>query len=109
MAAKTSGFSALLAPGLRKVYFDEYKRRPSEYTTMFNILTSERAYEDDYELSMLGGAFPAKPEGTSIEFVDPLTGNTNRYTHTTFGLGFRITEEMFEDDLDCRGLMLATA
>jgi hypothetical protein len=99
MAAKTSGFSSLLAPGLRKVYFDEYKRRPSEYTTLFNILTSERAYEDDYELSMLGGAFPAKPEGTSIEFVDPLTGNTKRYTHTTFGLGFRITEEMYDDDL----------
>jgi hypothetical protein len=99
MTTRTAGFSNLLAPGLRKIYFDEYKRRPSEFTSIFNLLTSERAYEDDYEMSMLGGAMPKKPEGISIEFVDPLTGTTKRYTHSTFGLGFRVTEEMYEDDL----------
>jgi hypothetical protein len=76
-----------------------YKGFPTEYTTLFNILTSTKHYEDDYEMTMLGGAFPKKPEGESIQYVDPVTGTTKRYTHDTFGMGFRVTEEMYEDDL----------
>ena len=34
-----------------------------------------------------------------IEYVDPKSGNTKRYTPGTFGLGFRVTEEMYEDSL----------
>ena len=99
MTTKTANFSNLLAPGLRKVWFDEFKGFPEEYSKVFNMNTTKRHYEDDYEMTMLGGSFPAKPEGESIQYVDPKTGSTVRYTPATFGMGFRVTEEMYEDDL----------
>lgn len=99
MTTRTSGFSNLLAPGLRKIYFDRHKQYPTEYDKYMRVDTMDSAYVDDYELSMLGGAFPAKTEGASIQYVDPLTGSTKRYTASPFGLGFRITHEMYKDDL----------
>jgi hypothetical protein len=41
----------------------------------------------------------SKPEGVSITFDDPIQGNKVRYTHASYGLGFRITREMWDDDL----------
>lgn len=99
MTTRTGNFSALLAPGLRKVFFDTYKALPTEYDKIFNVHTSNRNYEDDYEMTMLGGTFPRKAEGVSITYVDPKSGNTKRYTHTSFGMGFRVTREMYDDDL----------
>jgi phage major head subunit gpT-like protein len=99
MTTRTGNFSYLLAPGLRKVFFDQYKALPSEYDHIFNINTSTRNYEDDLEITMLGGTFPSKDEGVSITYVDPKQGNTKRYTHKSFGMGFRVTHEMWSDDL----------
>jgi len=99
MATRTGNFSNLLAPGLRRIWMDNFKARPTEYDKIFNVDKIDRAYVDDYEMSMLGGSFPAKAEGESIEYVDPKSGNTKRYTPGAFGLGFRVTEEMYEDDL----------
>jgi hypothetical protein len=99
MTTRTGNFSNLLAPGLRKIWMDDFKGYPKEFDKIFNINSSTRNYEDDYEMTMLGGSFPAKPEGESIQYVDPKAGNTKRYTHSSFGMGFRVTEEMYEDDL----------
>ena len=98
MTTTRSLFSNLLAPGLRKIYFDEMKERPSEYEGIFNIESSKRKYEDDYQMAGLG-SMPQKSEGVSIIYDDPLSGNTKRYTHLSWGLGFRITHEAYEDDL----------
>jgi hypothetical protein len=99
MTTRTGNFSNLLAPGLRKIWFDDFKGYPKEYDKIFNINDSKKNYETDYEMTMLGGSFPAKPEGESIQYVDPKAGNTKVYTHSSFGMGFRVTEEMYEDDL----------
>jgi hypothetical protein len=99
MVMRTGGFSNLLAPGFRKVFFDDFKGIGTEYDKVANIGSSTRNYEKDYEMSMLGGTFPTKGEGVSIQYTDPVSGNTKTYTHVTYGLGFRITEEMYEDDL----------
>lgn len=99
MTTRTGNFSHLLAPGLRKVFFDYFKGLPTEYDKIAKMGTSKRNYEDDLEVSMLGGSFPEKDEGVSIDYVDPSQGNTKRYSHKTFGLGFRVTWEMLEDDL----------
>jgi len=98
MAMRTGNFSRLIAPGYRKVFFEYLKKRETEYDKVLNIDTSERAYEDEFK--MVGvGALAAKTEGNSITYDDPIQGGTKRYTHTTLGLGYRITEEMYEDDL----------
>src|SRR4030066_428673 len=45
------------------------------------------------------GSMPQKSEGVSTIYDDPISGNTKRYTHLSWGLGFRITHEAYEDDL----------
>lgn len=98
MPAYTGAFSALLAPGLRKVYLDEYKQWPEEYSQIANMETSKRNYEDDRVVAGLG-RHERKTEGKSITYDDPIQGGTVRYTHITFALGFRVSREMWMDDL----------
>lgn len=91
-------FSYLLVPGLRKVFFQHLTERPEEFRQVFNAETSERAYEEDLEVAGLG-TMPLKPEQTAIQYADATQGSKKRYTHKTYGLGYRVTPEMMEDDL----------
>lgn len=97
MPAVSGAFSYLLAPGLRKVFNQEYKDWPEEYSQLFNVLTSKRAYEEEANVAGLG-RFYQKPEGTPIAYDDPIMGNKVRYTHVSFGLGFRVSRELYDDD-----------
>lgn len=98
MVNVTGAFSYLLAPGLRKVFFQLLDERPPEYSKVANEETSKRAYEEDIEVGGLG-SMPVKPEGRGILYQDFMQGGKKRYTHLTYGLGFRVTLEMMEDDL----------
>lgn len=98
MPANTGAFSYLLAPGLRKVFFMELKDRMREYEQIFYMTTSKRAYEEHLEIAALG-TMPVKNEGVSITYQDFIQGGVKRFTHVAYGLGFRATEEMMEDDL----------
>src|SRR6266446_74679 len=98
MPMTTGQFSQLLVPGLRKIVFQSYKERPPQYSKIFNMHTSERAFEEDLEMIGLG-TMPTKPEGQPTIYQDATQGGKRRYTHISFGLGFRVTVEMYEDDL----------
>lgn len=92
------GFSNLLAPGYRKVVFETYKERPMEGGAFVNKGTSKRAYEEDFQLAGFGTLVP-KVEGGPIMYQDIKQGDPKRYTWTTYALGYRITQEMYEDGL----------
>lgn len=98
MPATTGAFSYLLAPGLRKVFFMHLQDRKKEYEQIFAMTTSKRAYEEHLELAALG-TMPRKNEGESIIYQDFIQGGVKRFTHVAYGMGFRVTEEMMEDDL----------
>lgn len=98
MATNTAAFSHLLAPGLRKVFFDEYKDFPEEYSQLANVESSKRAYEEDLMTAGLG-LHQIKQEQKGISYDDPIQGDKVRYTHVTWGLGFRVSREMYDDDL----------
>lgn len=97
MPATTGQFSSLMAPGLRKVIFQELDETQQVYNKIFNVGTSNRKYEDDQQITGLG-LVPEKPEGVAIEYSDPSESYSKRYTHTAYGLGIRITREMYKDD-----------
>jgi hypothetical protein len=62
-------------------------------------MNSTRAYEEDAEVAGLG-KLVSKGEGVSVTYDDPMQStNKQRYTHSAFGLGFRVTEELYADDL----------
>lgn len=98
MPANTTAFSRLLAPGLRKVFYDNWKQHPEEYSQIANVEESKRAYEE--EMTMAGlGRFQQKEELKSLIYDEPKEGSVKRYTHTTFSLGFQVSREMYDDDL----------
>ena len=98
MATVTRGtLSSLLAPGLRKVIFDRYNQYPEQYSTIFRIGSSTRKDETDQTIGGLEAA-GSKTEGASISYTSPIEGYEKTYTHATYGMGVRVTEEMYEDE-----------
>ena len=96
--AGTGNFGDLLQPGFRQIFIDKFGVYPEQYSQVFNIQTSKRAYEDDSYIS----GFPVaskKLQGESISYADPKQGFDKRYIPDVYGLGFIVTRELFEDDL----------
>lgn len=98
MSTVRASFGDLLKPGFRDIFFQKFKKYPNEMSKIVNELSSSRQYEEDSYVSGFGSV-PEKVEGVSVTFDDPYQGYDKRYTHTTFGMGFRVTREMYEDDL----------
>ncbi len=97
MAASRGNFAQLLAPGLYSVIYEDLEMYPEEYSGIFNVLPSSRAYEEDQLIAGLG-AVPKKPEGDVTLQDEPIQGGSIRYTHESYGLGFQVTREMWDDD-----------
>ena len=92
-------FAQLMAPGLHGtfVHWLQLKQRDEEYTKIFNIEPSTKAYEDEVEFAGLG-PMVTKPEGESVVYQDGVQGGTKRYINKTFALGVRSSLELYEDD-----------
>lgn len=97
MAVNRGAFAQLLAPGLYSVIYEDLSMHPEEFSQLFTVLPSTKAYEED-QLTAGLGAVPTKPEGESIKMDEPIQGGSIRYTHVSFGLGFQVTREMWDDD-----------
>ena len=98
-------FNKAVVPGLFSFALDSYRPQTGEGEVWRQIVeaagsvkNSRRAYEEAAYYAGLG-TIPAKPEGEPVTYDDLLQGPTKRWTHRTFGLGMRITEEMIEDSL----------
>lgn len=98
MTVVRGAFDDLLTPGADRVFVDEYNELPAEYSQVFNLDTSGRAFEDDLVMTGLGVAVE-KPEGEPIFFDRPKFRGRVRYIHSGFGLGYEITREAVEDEL----------
>lgn len=94
----TGSFSEHLTPGLREIIGTNLKDRTSYYSMFYNVETTERAFEDILYAAGLPMA-TVKPQGMPITSYDPLEGSTQRFTPATYGLGFEVTAEAWEDDL----------
>ncbi len=98
-----SDFNKSVVPGLFDFMSSSYKPRSQEKVS-YELLTggapreSRRAYEENAYWGALG-LIPTKEEGKAIAYDNPVQGPTKRWTHKTYGLGVRITEELIEDSL----------
>lgn len=102
--ALTTGYSNLITPGLRKTWFSTLESIPKEGRQLFNIIGSSPGpnaplnFFEDLQVKSLN-TFGAKPQGEPVQYDVPEEGNKVRLTPYTFGKGFRITEELAEDEL----------
>lgn len=92
-------YAQLMAPGAHAafVHFLNTRQQVEEYTFVFNVENSVKAYEDEWEFAGLG-PMPEKPEGEQLVYQDAIQGGTKRYLHFTYGLGVRSSFELYDDD-----------
>ena len=87
-----------LLPGLNALFGLEYARYGEQHKEIYEIETSQKAFEEETKLSGFGAA-PVKTEGAAIRYDDAQEAWTARYTHETIAMGFSITAEAVEDQL----------
>jgi hypothetical protein len=90
-------FSKATRPGVKSWFGLAYGELPKKWEAVFEMIKSDKNYEEDVMASGLGPAM-AKSEGDSIAYDSMQQTYTNRSTHTTFGLGYMITREELEDN-----------
>lgn len=95
---QTGQFANLLVPGFRKTHFEELKAWPSMYSLFMNVTTTKRAFEEDQYVPGFT-SFGTKDEGEAINYGSAKYGAKIRYTMQSYGGGYRITREMWDDDL----------
>lgn len=99
MAVITTGtHPKALWPGIHEWWGLQYNEHTTEYTDLFNVESSEQAYEEDVESTGFGLA-PAKAEGSSVVYDTVTQGYVSRYTHTAYASGYIVTYEEMKDNL----------
>jgi hypothetical protein len=99
MAIITTGLHPkALWPGIKAWWGRSYDEHQPEYTDLFDIETSDKAYEEEVEISGFGLA-PVKNEGTAIVYDQEQQQSVTRYTHIAYALGYIVTYEELRDNL----------
>lgn len=99
MATITTGaHPKALWPGIKEWWGRSYDEHQEEWVDLFDRETSDKAYEEDVEITGFGLA-PVKPQGTSINYDVESQGAVTRYTHVAYALGYQVTFEELRDNL----------
>jgi len=98
MAINRASIAKELLPGLNAVFGIEYGEVNEEHKPLYEIESSDRAFEEEVLFTGFGGA-PVKGEGAAIVYDDASESYTARYTAETVALAFAVTEEAMEDNL----------
>lgn len=97
MTITRAQFQLLLEPKLRNIWHDGTKTWDLLYPRFMNVGSSKKAQETDYQLTGLG-SLAAINEGENVVYDNPISGSTKVYTHATYGLGYKITDEMIRHE-----------
>jgi len=98
MAISRSQLVKELEPGLNALFGLEYKGYENEHAEIYDVESSDRAFEEEVMLSGFGEA-AVKTEGAGVAYDQAQEAYTARYTHETVALAFALTEEAIEDNL----------
>lgn len=93
----TGSHPKLLWPGVHAVWGQLYNEHATEYTELFDILDSDKAYETDVQVTGYGLA-PIKPEGQQGSYQTEVQGMLTNYTHIPYFLGYIVTYEELRDN-----------
>lgn len=92
----TGNFPKALLPGVKSWFGRTYDEHKAQYTDLFDVETSDKAYEEDVQVTGFGLA-TVKTQGGGVTYDDEMQGYVQRYTHVVYGLGFMVTQEELED------------
>jgi len=87
----------LLVPGVKNVFGNEYSTYASQYTKLFDVETSDKAFELDVLFEGFGLA-PRKTEGDGVAYDSAAQGILPKYINYTYAKGFIVTKENIRDE-----------
>jgi len=96
--ALRSGFGDILEPGFRKIFDDKYLELKEVFPTIMHVNTSDRSYEQDSAVSGFG-LLDQAGENETLQYEDPVQMYDTTYVHTKYQKGFKVSEELYEDDM----------
>lgn len=87
-----------LWPGIKTWWGRQYNEHAQEYPELFEVETSDKAYEEDVEISGFG-ILREKDQGSAINYDTEIQGAITRYTHVAYAGGYIVTFEELRDNL----------
>lgn len=93
----TTQIASLLRPGLAAVT-GAYKMYPSQWSDIYDVYTSDKAFETEVEMKMLGLA-QIRPEGMPTAVDSMAQRVVTQYVHKYVGLSMIITRQAVKDNL----------
>jgi phage major head subunit gpT-like protein len=96
--AYKSQFGDLLEPGFREIYDTRFKEIDSIFPQLLTVNSSTKQSEKDTAISGFG-YFEETAEGEAVKYEDPVQMFDVTYVHKKYTKGFKISEEMYDDDL----------
>jgi hypothetical protein len=94
----TGAHPKALWPGIKTWWGREYDEHAPEYPELFDVETSDKAYEEDVEISGFG-VLREKDQGSALNYDSEVQGPVTRYTHIAYAGGYIVTYEELRDDL----------
>lgn len=98
MTINLGSFPRMLQPGLKSIFGNAYKEHPEYFSKIFTVKDSDKNSETSAQVVGFGLA-REKASGAQITMDYAKQGYSNKVTHVTYALGYRITEEEREDNL----------
>jgi len=97
MTINTGSHPKSLWPGVKAFFGKTYAEKPTVFSQVFDVRTSDKAYEEIVEETGFGLA-PQKAEGAAVSFDTDKQGYVTRFTNVVYGLGAIVTREAIEDN-----------
>jgi len=94
----TSSHPKLLWPGVHATWGQVYNEHAKEYGDLYTELESDKAYEQDVQVTGFGLA-PVKTQGAGVSYDSETQGIISTYTHVAYALGYIVTYEEMRDNL----------
>lgn len=93
----TGNHPKALWPGVYAWFGQKYGEHDREYTSLFDIKTSDQSHEELAETTSFG-LVPVKNEGASTTYDTHSQGVTSRYVNVAYSLGYIVTREELADN-----------
>ncbi len=93
----TSNHPKLLWPGIKGIWGQSYAEHTTEYTDLFDVDTSDKAYEEFVQITGSGVA-PVKAQGAPAVYDTETQGPVTRIVNVAYALGYIVTHEEIQDN-----------
>lgn len=95
--ALRANFTDNLDPSLREIFYDRYNEEPQFMPKIFKVDTSGKDSETDSAVTGFGKMIETNEFG-ALDYEDPLKMYRTVYTHKKYSKGFKVSQELVEDD-----------